>query len=566
MENFVSQDFAPGAAEAAAVIDRAKAGARIGVQAMQSARTGRSATRAPVTESKAANAMNTVATYGNMPVTGEFAGMAGGFVIGKVVGLASKNAEVAIRTNVLAPFSAMRKTSWNNLGAFRAHFHGSVHEHAMKIAAEAADKGNTKLHAAAQARANAAASRVAAHARTIKPVEAAMPITAKAGEGMGAKLSWRAGKLAEVHAKHVGKASAALTTEVPGFFANIRNKITFKTPKTIDLHPQLAGIASDLRAAENITCSAARANHMRGVCEQLSAMAQGESAVAKQAAHVLRSASKAHGAASAAHGYAEAATRGLKGLGGMFMKSAGRMSVFGTLIAVGTTATIGAAWLHAKHAHAQDKSTLDQMAADIGPEGAGYMALVQKASGKHTLSNAANTGLLTVGHAATGKMIAASQQAAVGGGMMAVSMLPMFVSEATQNPVAAAYQALGNPEMTKDQRVLAIKQLFAVKPSVEAHGGMYNRLNDYMARQLVEKNTSREAVIRLAANDAEFNKFAAEMNAKMQAAAAPKAPKTEHPTQTAHAPVRPVHAGVSLAGAEYKGRVAANHDLAAIRA
>lgn len=375
--------------------------------------------------------MQRTASVINMPIMAEGMGMMGGWAVGGLAGLLGfSRASVWIRSTLLAPFLALRKTTWNNLAAFPAHFYGSIHERATEVAEKAVADGKTKLAEAAKLKAAEAGKKAASYAGTVKPLE--RTVETVAGKAVG----------------------------IAGKFAAWRTAVV--------------------------------------------------------------------------NGYTHVAKAGVAGLPKMMLKAGGRMSVFGSLVALGTTAAISATWLRLHRNRAEDKEVIEQMTQDLGSQGHEYLELVKKASNKQLLANTGKSGLSTLGEVAIAKTVAASQQASVGGGMMAASFLPMILGEAvSENPVRAAYQALGNPQLGKEQKISAIKHLFAIIPSVASHGGLYNRLNHFMAVNLTERGASRTEIIRLAANGAangaEFNKMAGEMKAVMEAAAAPKGTVKDQP-------------------------------------
>ncbi len=471
------------------------------------------------THDKMIGAAGTVSSVANAPVMMEFAGMGGGWALGGLAGLVGLNrAHVAIKSTFSAPFLALRELTWGNLGAFRAHYWKAVHELAQKTLGAAKENGKTEIVALAEARVQNAAARMRDLAHTVKPVPLAVETAAGDVRGVVGQFSqWRAARNVASHGKHLDRAITALTEHKPGFFAGMWQRLTGKTPTYTGMHSSLSGIAGDLTHAKSLS-GAALANHMQGVNARLGVIAQAGHEGASQAQQVLRFANKATRSASAAHGYAEAAKNGIAGLGAMVAKVGGRLPVFGTLVAIGTTATIGATWLKLHRQHSIDAEVLRELATDLGGANPEYIALVKRAAGKHTLSNLGTTGLSTVGEVASGAMIAASQQGMMSGGMMAAGFLPMVVGEPVkENIVLAAYQALGNPDLTAEQRTEAIKHLVAIKPSVAEHGGLYNRLNAQVSKALAESGKSRPEIVRLVADDKAFTAFASEVSAKQKA-------------------------------------------------
>jgi hypothetical protein len=218
--------------------------------------------------------------------------------------------------------------------------------------------------------------------------------------------------------------------------------------------------------------------------------------------------------------------KNLSGLASSLKRSVGGMSLFAGIVAVGTTAAVGATLLASKKENRAAKNTIKDIEADIGADHPIAVNIRKSYASKKTnraLGTAANVG----GDVLNGVMFSSLHGMAGGYGAMAVQMsLPMvgkmLVSE---SPVLNSYANLkladaGQAVLPADQKVEAVRQLVATVPSVATHGGYYNKLAAPVAEAIVAKNLSTRETMKLIANEAQFMALATEVADKQKAAAA----------------------------------------------
>lgn len=362
-------------------------------------------------------------------------------------------------------------------------------------------------------------------------------VVQQAGGAFGEFSKWRMGRHMNAHTNAMARAEAALTEKAPGFWANISQKVLRRAPQQAGVSEHFAEITADFAKAKSLK-GAELISHMGDMAESLGKMTRDKTnpEMAKRAAHVMTSLTKAGNAAVKAHSFGTAVESGFGGMMKHAFKSAANMKVFGAMVVVGAVATIGATLLTAKKKFSDDDKLMDALVADMGDKNNPYLQEVRKATKSHNRGDMMTTGLSVVGEAALAATIA-SPAGAGGMGFALASSLPMVMGEPiSANPVLASYQALnlaeqGKLQLTNEQKVLAVKQMVAVKPYVAAHGGIYSRVNSRMSQQIVNEGLKPKQIIQLlgdekaftARAEKAFNALQEEIKAKQAEADAAKA-------------------------------------------
>lgn len=508
------------------------------------------------------------------PFMGEFMGMAAGGATTWVAGKFNMTrAQTVLRAIFSAPFEALRETTFGTITQFPAHYMNAVARHASDASAGAikrhAEKAKLitkettnaaeilggikaeKVEGAYQAKqwsegAKAAADKLSHGAQSINARVAGSDTVKTLRSAIGNKLDWleketRFGsKLNEMfdgimhrrsaaatarHGRAIAKAEAALTSEVPGFFRSIANFVTRAKPVTVEagaLEPVMKGIksASQLSGEAKVTA-------LKGLAEELETMLRTDAVkgqVAQRARNVAQHLTKAVSSATVAHTYEAAAGESLRQMVKAMGRSLANVKVFPALMVLGAAAGLGATVLSAKAESKQAKATYQDLLSQFeGHEHSGFLKAVKSSYGKEKHSRLAKTGLEVVGGVADGAFMALPG----GGGaaMMGAMMLPQICGTLVpDNPLLGAYEALkqseaGKLQLPADQKLEMMKHMVAAMPSVEQHGGIYNRLVTPIAKEIEARKLSVREFVQLLADDGKFTAFAGEVNQKQQAKA-----------------------------------------------
>lgn len=508
------------------------------------------------------------------PFMGEFMGMAAGGATTWVAGKFNMTrVQTVLRAIFSAPFEALRETTFGTITQFPAHYMNAVARHASDASAGAikrhAEKaklitketGNVaevlsgikaeKVEGAYQAQkwsegAKTAADKLANGAESINARVTGSDTVKTMRSAIGNKLDWLeketrfGGKLNEMfdgimhrrstaavtrHGRAIAKAEAALTTEAPGFFKSIANFFTRTKPATVaagTLEPIMQGIKS----ASDLT-GEAKVGALKEVSEQLGTMLRTNvvaGADAVRAHKVAQHLTKAVSSATVAHTYEAAAGESLRQMVKTVGKSLANIKVFPALMVLGATAGLAATVLSARAESKQAKETYKDLLTQLeGHEQSGFMKAVKSSYGKEKYSRFAKTGLEVVGGVADGAFMALPG----GGGaaMMGAMMLPQICGTLVpDNPLLGAYEALkqneaGKLKLPAEQTLELTRHMIAAMPSVEQHGGIYNRLVTPIAKEIESRKLSVREFVQLLADDSKFTAFAAEVNQKQQAKA-----------------------------------------------
>jgi hypothetical protein len=207
------------------------------------------------------------------------------------------------------------------------------------------------------------------------------------------------------------------------------------------------------------------------------------------------------------------------------MKMGGRSSVLAGIITVGAAAGVAAAFAVAKKDNKEAKQALSDMKQDVGnadhPMIQSASKMEKKLNGRRFIgatAQAAGEGLnATMMGFAGGGM--ASNAAMMGAQMGLPQVAQMLVP---QNQVLNAYANLKKVEqqgvkIEPEQKLQLMKQLVAGLPSVEQQGGIYNRLTEPVAKEILSRNLNLRDTMRLLTNDRQFTELAAEVKGKQDA-------------------------------------------------
>lgn len=442
-----------------------------------------------------------------------------------------------------SPFRAMNKTTFGNVANFRAATLMSASDVALFTGGRAREW--TPALSAASAKAleqdRGIFGRIAGFFAPLgnllgrlfdSPLLKWMERPLEAGRG------WRA--------KVTGKKSTAAMSGV------------FETIKTRG--EKATAAASILGTAESMAHSAeglsgeARVSALRNAGDHVAELVRGSDLVGTEAKAALSVSSALHNAAdasAAAFAHESAAGAGVRGLMANFGKMAGRTTLFQGAIAVGVAAGVAAVWATLKAENKTAVVALKDMEADLGDASSPYLQSVkqftQKQKGRRVLAAGASS-IGEVANMAFMGMPAGGAGMGMGsmGGVMALQMgLPMLGQTLVpENAVLNAYVNLqklerGEVQVSPADKIAQVRQLVGAVPSVQPHGGYYNKLCEPIAAKIVEQKLSLRETMQLLANNEKFTALAAEVKAKQDA---------QHPAKPAH---QDPHAGTTLAKAEH---------------
>ena len=470
-----------------------------------------------------------------MPFNMEFFGaiLGGGLTwVAKKAGW--ERVQTAIRSVTNAPFKALRDTTIGDLGKLPAHYTHALSEHAKEAGGLAAANWKPALDNATEVMTKTSDTINGHVGEVISPARKAVArgIDRFEGTGVGKKLHGMFDTLMHNReaactvkcGKALGKAEAALTTEATGMFRKALNFITRKAPTTVPVG-ELAPVMEGLAAAKGLE-GVARIDQLKSVSAQLGTlMESGEikGELAKRASDVSRYIGKTIGSAQAIETYKSAAGESLKTMVKTVGKAAGRIPLFSALVGAGVVAGIGASILIARKDSKEAKQATAELTADLGEfKDSGFMKAIKAAHKKEGGARIAKTGLEVFGGAVDGALM--TMPGAGGAAMMGAMMVPQLCSGLVpDNLLLGSYIALKKSESGElkfekpEQKLELVKQLVAALPSVAAHGGIYNRLVTPVAAEMIKQEMPVKSMVQLLANDAAFNKFASEVNAKVQA-------------------------------------------------
>ena len=253
---------------------------------------------------------------------------------------------------------------------------------------------------------------------------------------------------------------------------------------------------------------------------ELEALAKnGTPEIAKHAASVAQQVNKTLAAASKAI-HLENVAKG--GFGEWLKATANKMGNVKLKTAIITTAVVAGsaiAFLGARVQGKKEATALADFKADAGADSALTKAAQQSAA------NGALGRFAGAAVSSAGESMMLAHNPALMAPQIALMMAGGQLGGSSQ--LLAAHQALKNAEsgiapLEPREKFEAMKLLVAAVPAVEKNGGIYNRLTSPVAAAIVEKNMSVKATMHLLNDAAAFNTFAADVKAKMDAAAAPK--------------------------------------------
>ena len=509
---------------------------------------------------------------------GEFFGMLAGGALGWATRAVNKSqAGTVVHAIFTAPFEAMRHTKLNNLAEFPANYMSSIADHANKAARSAVEKsirnayknklpnseidkliaatnfetfdyssvkgtGSKKWAAGASSKAESlkvsgqefAASVGNIFSPVTEPVGGAVRSALGSFEntGLGKRIhggmqnlvDGRIERKVAQYTKHIDSAHAGLTQEMPGFWKKIGNFFTGGMPKEIGDHPLLNDVATHLGNARSATSAAERVKHTDAAVEALKTLQSAEGSVKTRVTFLAEALEKSGSAAKALQGLEAAKGSGLASTLKALTKAGGKLPLFGTLLGVSAAAGVSAVLYQHHHDASLSKQAHAEITNAIGAD-TPLMQNIERAYEGEKYKHFAKSSFEVVGEVANAAMGAV--HGGGGGAMMGAVMLPMAGTMLIKdNPLLNAYANLRQQEKTgkalsPEEKLEAVRQLVASVPSVEAHGGYYNRLTLPVSEAILDKNLSAIETIKLLANEAQFTGLAADVQQKQKAAVAP---------------------------------------------
>ena len=531
--------------------------------------------------------LNKIEFAGNAPLLAEF----GGSIVGGAVGLTGNSrAKYAVKSITTSVVEASRRTKAKNYRSFGKNYtkvkhqdavealnsekyrfarksgklNGVVNEedvlgkingsHSPRIAAaeRRVQRLEAKIAADAAVVENAAASSIAAPTSLQKSLnqtfekiggsrlgqnieKAAQNIVGRRAEKASAKFADQIDQVAaamkptdmadvtKVPKNAMGKARQAVTQTV----GKAWRSVTGKKPDIRDYSSALPDISSELAAAK----STGDIQHLHAAQAKLELAAKESpgKGLSKLISRMMGDLEAAIHHGAAAQSLNAAKVEGMGSMGGSLMKSVGHMSIFASLIAVGTVAGIGVIGLTARHESKESKAALAEVEADIGANNP-LMDSVRKAFKHQNHGRAAGAVMTGAGTAVNGVAMAAT-----GAGMNAfmVSMaLPMIgQSLVPDNALLNSYRNLkleeaGKITLKPTDKLACVNQWVGAAIG-DKHGGYYNKLAKPMAEKIIAMHLSTSDTLKLIADAPKFTALAAEAKAELDAK------KAEHPAADA---------------------------------
>lgn len=228
-------------------------------------------------------------------------------------------------------------------------------------------------------------------------------------------------------------------------------------------------------------------------------------------------------------------------------RGAGKVSIFYALIGAGAIAGITAIGYKASAESRQAKQAFAALNKDLGGDtNSTFYRAVQAAQKSNHKSVLIRNGVKATGEVIDVAAWSTMGAGMVGGALFGAQMLTMKIDDFMPgNPFLGAYVALqkndkGEIQLAPDGKVEAVRHLVAAMPAVAAKGGMYNRLAQPIAAEMVARNLSTQQIVQLLGNDAAFTQLSSEVEAKRaQAATADVKAKVANDTTGVATPSHP---------------------------
>lgn len=330
-------------------------------------------------------------------------------------------------------------------------------------------------------------------------------------------------------------AHASLTQEPVGLLGRVKNFILRRTPATVAMPAEFAGIAGHLDAARGAS-GVMRLEALQQAQHSILNLKEQGSITGAVAEHLDALEGKVGKALRIAQKHVALGEVVEKGIAA-WIKNAGhavgRASLFQAGIAATVAAGVTAAGLIAGKRHHDANKALREFAEDIGDANS---PLVQAAKSKNRVNAA--------GRAAGVALEGVSDALMLHGDVQSVIMPQMAMGMAggtlagLENTLLAAHQALKHGQLNAQQRLEALQVLVGTIPEVAANGGAYNIGGRMLAAKLNEKMESGEFSLRdvmhtLNNKPAYVNLTAqAKAEAEAKTAAAKAATAAEQPLKT----------------------------------
>lgn len=341
----------------------------------------------------------------------------------------------------------------------------------------------------------------------------------------------------------------AVTHESKWFGARMFDKIRGRAPKPVAMG-ELASHYHAFEAAGNLQ-GAAKVERLNQLADSLSQQAtvnafEGEAS--NRASALLKQVKRAARYAESGHMYGSAAEGSLSKSMGVLAKAAGRVPVLGALLGLGVAAGIGATYVTHRQDSDAAKEALAQLKQDL--EGNAHNPLLKAVEASYVKQKgwrSVKTGIEAAGTVADGMLFKDLHNPSTS--LVMTQMLPFLTHDLVpENRLLSAYAALnkadaGELQLTREQRVEALRELIGVMPNVVAHGGVYNRLVRPIAEEMVTREMSAKQVVQLLADERGFTMLTDEVSRKREAAlkeAKAKAAAEDAPPATAKTTATPV--------------------------
>ena len=500
-----------------------------------------------------------VKSWALMPMNLEFFGMIGGALTGA---LGLQRVRTGLRMALKTPAHALRDTSIGEIFRLPANFVKAAANEADDVledvakkaeasAEKAAEKGKAykakpvdatirdwskKLSERSESMLKDASKREAAftQSKTVAGMRAtignaldgfeASPIGKQLAGVADGLIHGRKGAAEAKHAATLEKARKALTGKrggISGFFANVLDgigKLFGKAPEQTEGMHHLSAIVGKLEHR-----SASQLKDMRNELGVLMESGAFKGEATHAANQLSKQLGKMVGSAHALEGYGSVAGGGLKGLGKVLFKAAGRMPILYPLLFIAGFAGIKAVTVTA-HAESDEAQAAfkDLEAAIGGHDTAGFLQAVKADKKAASRGAGIKTGLQVANEAveaATWGMMGGS-----GGGeaiMAAQAMPELFKTFVPDHPMLGAWVALqkddgGEIKLSHDDRVKAALQLHAVEPVTAAHSGVYCRMAKYNAEEMVARGYTAKQIVAVLSDKAALTKLSSEVSAKLE--------------------------------------------------
>ena len=391
-------------------------------------------------------------------------------------------------------------------------------------------------------------NKAASVARTLKPAK----VNAQDAKDQAAEAGWHNVK---------SKAMLPITLEFMGMIGGfLTGKLGLTRTRAV-LRGGMKSVAGGFRETMLSDIFQAPANIWKSAAEEISivdteALAKGRKATgwaAEIATDAKNMATRAEGSERAAKAFFKPIGDALQGnkFGKALMNgmghATGRISIFHALIGASAIAGIAAIGYRATAESRQANRAFADLKKDLGGDtNSAFYRAVQAAQKSNRKSVLIRNGVKTAGEVADVAAWSSVGGMTGAGALFGAQMLTMKIDDFMPgNPFLGAYVAkkkndAGEIQLAADGKVEAVRHLVAAMPAVAAKGGMYNRLAQPIAAEMVARNLSTQQLVQLLGNDAAFTQLSSEVAAKRaQAMTAEAKSKVANDTTGVATPTHP---------------------------